>query len=193
MDGHIGATSGRAARRFTSFEGWREVSRGIYVTAGHTAAVFIPDPVYDQEWPAHDDRQVQTRLSRMQRKSINASSAGDNDNAYGQKGLWPNGVTQWTAPRAWAGHGVREESATRENTDERDDFIPPAPAEMPFHVFSKKIKWYLVIIIGIAGLFSGLSSNIYLPSLSAIAQVISAPALQLQVSSHAKTLSGSQS
>lgn len=45
------------------------------------------------------------------------------------------------------------------------------PQEMPFHVYSKRVKWYLVVIIGMAGLFSGLSSNIYLPSLSAISQV----------------------
>lgn len=193
MDSYIGATSGRAARRFTSFEGWREVSRGIYVTAGHTAAVFIPDPVYDQEWPPHRDRQVQTRLSRMYRKSINASSAGGSDDKYGQRGLWPNGVTQLTAPRVGAGHEAGKESVAREDTEETEDFGSAEPLEMQFHVFPKKVKWYLVIIIGIAGLFSGLSSNIYLPSLSAIAQVISDPVLQLQVLNHAKALSGSES
>lgn len=193
MDGHIGATPGRAARRFTSFEEWREVSRGIYVTAGHAAAVFIPDPVYDQEWPAHDDWQVQTKLSRTQRKSINASSACDNDDTYGQRGLWPNGVTQLTASRAETGPEMGKVSAAREDTDGTEDFVISAPVEIPFHVFSKKIKWYLVIIIGTAGLFSGLSSNIYLPSLSTIAQVTSAPIPRAQALNHAKTLSGSQS
>ncbi|OAG03369.1 MFS general substrate transporter [Paraphaeosphaeria sporulosa] len=43
--------------------------------------------------------------------------------------------------------------------------------EPPYHVFSKKEKWTLVIMIGVAGLFSGLSSNIYFPALDAIAQV----------------------
>ncbi|KAF2470878.1 MFS general substrate transporter [Lindgomyces ingoldianus] len=45
--------------------------------------------------------------------------------------------------------------------------------EKPYHVFSKKQKWSVVIMIGVAGLFSGLSSNIYFPSLDAIARGIS--------------------
>ena len=43
--------------------------------------------------------------------------------------------------------------------------------EPPYHVFTHKQKWLLVWIIGFAGLFSGLSSNIYFPSLDLIAQV----------------------
>ena len=43
--------------------------------------------------------------------------------------------------------------------------------EEPYHVFSKREKWLVVIIIGVAGMFSGLSSNIYFPSLDAIARV----------------------
>lgn len=40
-----------------------------------------------------------------------------------------------------------------------------------FHVFTKRQKWIVVCIIGAAGLFSGLSSNIYFPSLHAITEV----------------------
>ncbi|KAJ0367454.1 hypothetical protein COL154_003104 [Colletotrichum chrysophilum] len=45
----------------------------------------------------------------------------------------------------------------------------PSP-DPPYHVFSKNEKWMVIVIIGVAGLFSGLSSNIYFPSLDAIAQ-----------------------
>ncbi|KAF9698056.1 hypothetical protein EKO04_004227 [Ascochyta lentis] len=41
--------------------------------------------------------------------------------------------------------------------------------EKPYHVYSSKQKWAVVALIGVAGLFSGLSSNIYFPSLDAIA------------------------
>lgn len=44
-----------------------------------------------------------------------------------------------------------------------------AKQEKPYHVFSKKQTWFVVVIIGAAGLFSGLSSNIYFPSLAQIA------------------------
>lgn len=43
--------------------------------------------------------------------------------------------------------------------------------EKPYHAFSKEQKWRVVVMIGVAGLFSGLSSNIYFPSLDAIARV----------------------
>jgi hypothetical protein len=44
-------------------------------------------------------------------------------------------------------------------------------SEPLYHVFSNKRKWAVVITIGIAGLFSGLSSNIYFPALGAISKV----------------------
>ncbi|KAK1598209.1 major facilitator superfamily transporter [Colletotrichum navitas] len=42
--------------------------------------------------------------------------------------------------------------------------------EPPYHVFSRKQKWFIILIIGAAGLFSGLSSNIYFPALDTISQ-----------------------
>jgi hypothetical protein len=44
-------------------------------------------------------------------------------------------------------------------------------SEPLYHAFSTKRKWTVVIMIGVAGLFSGLSSNIYLPALGAISKV----------------------
>jgi hypothetical protein len=44
-------------------------------------------------------------------------------------------------------------------------------SEPLYHVFSNKRKWAVVIMIGVAGLFSGLSSNIYFPALDVIAKV----------------------
>lgn len=48
---------------------------------------------------------------------------------------------------------------------------PNRPPKEPYHVFSHGKKWSIVILIGVAGLFSGLSSNIYFPALDAIAKV----------------------
>lgn len=44
-------------------------------------------------------------------------------------------------------------------------------SEKPYHMFSLEQKWLVVVLIGVAGLFSGLSSNIYFPALDAIAKV----------------------
>lgn len=43
--------------------------------------------------------------------------------------------------------------------------------EKPYHVYTSSQKWMVVVLISAAGLFSGLSSNIYFPSLDAIAKV----------------------
>lgn len=47
----------------------------------------------------------------------------------------------------------------------------PSVQEPPYHVYTKKEKWLVTIIIAMAGLFSPLSSNIYFPALGAIADV----------------------
>ncbi|KAI1149431.1 MFS general substrate transporter [Nemania diffusa] len=44
-----------------------------------------------------------------------------------------------------------------------------------YHVFSPRQKWNLIFVIGAAGLFSGLSSNIYFPAEDQIAHVWIAP------------------
>ncbi|KAH8586296.1 major facilitator superfamily domain-containing protein [Bisporella sp. PMI_857] len=46
-----------------------------------------------------------------------------------------------------------------------------ARVETPYYVFSYKEKWLVVVMIGVAGLFSGLSSNIYFPALDTVAKV----------------------
>ncbi|TQV94703.1 Major facilitator superfamily transporter [Cordyceps javanica] len=66
--------------------------------------------------------------------------------------------------------GTRHEEVFTKDKTQKEVSIVSTRKDTPFHVYSKRVKWYLVIIVGIAGLFSGLSSNIYLPSLSAIAQ-----------------------
>lgn len=54
--------------------------------------------------------------------------------------------------------------------DQQDDDEDDGNGE-PFSVFTKRQKWFILIIIASAGLFSGLSSNIYNPSLDAISRV----------------------
>jgi MFS family permease len=50
--------------------------------------------------------------------------------------------------------------------------LPPlAKPQEPYHVFTLRQKWGLMFVIGTAGLFSGLSSNIYFPAQDQISQV----------------------
>ncbi|EFQ30678.1 major facilitator superfamily transporter [Colletotrichum graminicola M1.001] len=52
----------------------------------------------------------------------------------------------------------------------RRDLEARLEIESPYHVFSRRQKWFVILIIGAAGLFSGLSSNIYFPALDTISQ-----------------------
>lgn len=48
---------------------------------------------------------------------------------------------------------------------------PQEVADEPYHVFGNRMKWVVVAQIGVAGTFSGLSSNIYFPCLKTITKV----------------------
>jgi hypothetical protein len=69
----------------------------------------------------------------------------------------------------------RHLSLRREDVSNESRICPGARGsvalEEPYHVYSSKQKWVVVVLVGVAGLFSGLSSNIYFPSLDAIARV----------------------
>lgn len=45
--------------------------------------------------------------------------------------------------------------------------------EPPYHVFDHKKQWAVVSLVGVAGLFSGLSANIFFPALETISKVSS--------------------
>ncbi|KAI0196958.1 MFS general substrate transporter [Astrocystis sublimbata] len=49
-------------------------------------------------------------------------------------------------------------------TPEQQEEPKASKEQERYHIFTHRQKWNLVIIIGIAGLFSGLSSNIYFPA-----------------------------
>ncbi|KAM3449256.1 hypothetical protein MY3296_007114 [Beauveria thailandica] len=168
----VTTASARAAKRLTSVEGWREVGRGVFLTAGHTALVFLPDPSYDREWPAHGDQRqdAYSRLSSAQRRGSISTSRSARGTTADERKEWPsNGALEQRVVEQFDRNSVGD--GPDRSKDEADTGVAAvAPVETPFHVYSRRVKWYLVIIIGVAGLFSGLSSNIYLPSLSAIAE-----------------------
>jgi hypothetical protein len=167
--------SNRISRRFTTLEGWRDIGHGFYIAAGSTVSAIAPNPAYDPEYFYHDDEPVRTRLSKPQRASLSYyTSASD------LKGTWYDGLSPSAAQEQDWDDGEKqnpflspEEHAQNPFGDsnalgarERKSALP----EEPFHIFSKRQKWMVIGIIGVAGLFSGLSSNIYFPSLDAISR-----------------------
>jgi hypothetical protein len=133
----------RLSRRFTTLEGWHEVSTGIYVAGSSRFRVLSMQYQFDAD--NHDDDR-----------------------------------TSWTRPSMVGTVSLQSlDRPIQTDPIEHDAYIESAKVEKgasaieepPYHVLSVKEKWRLVIMIGIAGLFSGLSSNIYFPALDAIAKV----------------------
>ncbi|KAH8897306.1 MFS general substrate transporter [Thozetella sp. PMI_491] len=83
---------------------------------------------------------------------------------------------------------VTRERSRQKSQNPFDDSNGKAEPEVdePYHTFSPKQKWFVVILIGVAGLFSGLSSNIYFPSLDAISKDlnVSLDAVSLTITSY---------
>lgn len=89
----------------------------------------------------------------------------DADDYYDDRTSWTRpGKTDSVSLQSWQGRPVSAGFIK----DEKRISVAPEP---PYHVFSNKRKWTVVVMIGVAGLFSGLSSNIYFPALDAIAKV----------------------
>ncbi|KAM7220830.1 major facilitator superfamily transporter [Rhypophila decipiens] len=63
---------------------------------------------------------------------------------------------------------------------------PREEDSQPYHVYTKGQKWFLIIVIGAAGLFSGLSSNIYFPAMDEISDSlnVSLGAVSLTITSY---------
>lgn len=148
------------------------IRRSLYATAAGGIQVFSQDPDFAPDRYRDDEQQSPTRLSQRERLRLSYR--------YSRDTPLPSSVFQDDIRR-----GDRLESENpfddSRSTESRQDTQNPfddsntaeavAEPEPPYHIFSQKQKWFVIVIIGVAGLFSGLSSNIFFPSLDAIAKV----------------------
>lgn len=174
------------SRRFTTLEGWRQTRDGLHLFAGSAISSLIPNPAYDPEWQIHNDGPARSILSR-------SSLAVSEDYGVSSGDTLTDLVSDEEAPvsrqhnESWASHERAVRGRSEELPKDDDPFSDSnaifsakeknealssmKDSEKPYHVFSKKQKWVTISIIGVAGLFSGLSSNIYFPALDTIAKV----------------------
>lgn len=164
-----------ASRRFTTMEGWREVAGNLYYVAGQGLINLAVDPsIHAARYD--DELDVVTRQASHTSRVSSVPERGDG--AYGIfAGPQIEPEDPFADPRT-PGHEQDEKNPfsnanaiTTSETTESVQEKPAAVAEEPYHIFPSKQRWYVVSIIGAAGLFSGLSSNIYFPALDAIATV----------------------
>jgi hypothetical protein len=161
------------SRRFSSLEGWRTVGHDMYLVAGSAISTIIPNPAYDLEWPYGEGQPVEARLSKLERNRLSLASPiwrpvrAENSTALSLR------VYQQTRDQYGNYFGDKTGGEKSKEQESAPSLLPPPPPppEKPYHIFTPRQKWVVIGIIGVAGLFSGLSSNIYLPSLDAIAKV----------------------
>lgn len=176
------------SRRYTTMEGWREARSSVHAAAGIGFRILAPSPQFDPDVVLDDDTSIHTRTSKRRRSSTYSSSSStrvirklaqegrnsiqqsipenpfDDSNADLERYQSPFDDSAYPAPDP-------ESDGQRATSPPPTQTPVDTPPEEPYHVFGPKQKWFVVITIGMAGLFSGLSSNIYFPSLDAIAKV----------------------
>lgn len=165
------------SRRFTTLEGLREIGTGVYIAGAGGARVFSVRHQFDPE-RYDDDRTSWTAPARSDVESLHSSVSSRNWKLAGpgnESRALPHdskalGMLEGVdGAVSGEGEGLSEE-AMRIVEERRKTVLKEMMQEKPYHVFGKRKKWGVVVMIGVAGLFSGLSSNIYFPSLDAIAK-----------------------
>ena len=175
----LAAATIRSSRRLTST---------LYATAATGIQLISVDPQYDPEL-YHDDVPVPTRRSKANSYPPSGYYQPGWQTPYVPSSPILQSVNlrreQQQVPLDPFEDAYRIEAPTSETQNPFDDSNVIAPVtqvgerpttaapnpEEPYHALSKSRKRLLIGIIGVAGLCSGLSSNIYFPSLDAIAKV----------------------
>lgn len=180
------STTVRAPRRHTTID-LNRVRNSLYTTVAASVQFISVDPQYDSE-VYYDDGQVPTRQSRSHYLPQGGYYEPSWQSRYAPSPTIPQSVDlrgeeQRVPPNPFDdAYRVGGPANEKQRPFDGSNAVPPAtqaaekptpPAaepEQPYHIFSEGRKKLLIGIIGVAGLFSGLSSNIFFPSLDAIAK-----------------------
>ncbi|KAI1419243.1 major facilitator superfamily transporter [Xylaria sp. FL1777] len=161
----------------------RSLTSTLYATAATGIQLISLDPQYDPE-RYYDDVPIPTRQS----KAKSFPPGGYYQPKQQRVPLDPfDDVHRVEAPASEKQNPFDDSNVITPWTEVGESSTTPAPEpEQPYHAFSKSRKKLLIGIIGVAGLFSGLSSNIYFPSLDAIAKDlnVSLGAVSLTITSY---------
>lgn len=160
------------SRRFTTLEGLREIGTGVYVAGAGGARVLSVRHQFDPE-RYEDERTSWTAPARTDVESLSLKSWKSIAENQNEAANLPHDSRALGMLEGVGGVGgdALHNTAMQAMDEKRKTMIKAMQEEKPYHVFDKRKKWGVVVMIGVAGLFSGLSSNIYFPSLDAIAKV----------------------
>lgn len=165
------------SRRFTTMEGWREVANNIYYVAGQ-GLINVPMGTIIDGYHLEDDEDIIHRKASHARQTpslverdYSASSIfGQNHTEAGNPFADPETPTREHEEKENPFSNINAIDDTN-GSDHSKEKLGAVLVEEPYHIFPTRQRWYVVVTVGAAGLFSGLSSNIYFPALDIIAKV----------------------
>ncbi|EJT79979.1 hypothetical protein GGTG_05061 [Gaeumannomyces tritici R3-111a-1] len=155
-------------------EGWRELGNNFYALNRASIRMITVDPQFDLE-RCHDEDDG-TSARAVKSDSVGVAGRRRSDLEAADKGHDPFDDAFSVEPERGGDHEYMSEKRNpfadenAEGLEGRRSVNPPPEAEEPYHIFSTRQKWLVVVIIGVTGMFSGLSSNIYFPALDSVAK-----------------------
>ena len=136
--------SRRLSRRFTTLEGWREVGLGVYTMSSNIRLFALK--------------------SRFDTQVVQDTHTGLAEEVPPVPKILPQDE--------WVRTGQATVGKVVKNVQEARVVLKgKGTKEEAYHVFSVREKWSVVAVVGVLGLFPGLSAGVYLPALNAVARV----------------------
>lgn len=170
----------RVSVRLSTIDGWREAGSNTLDTLWRISVRIVAvDPKFDPECyldecpsPLAKEGTIQALESRPNSVSSGWSTRAQN----------PFDDSFTIGPSENSGEPNPFDDSNALSLDDGQSNRPES--QQPYHVFSKGQKRLLVAIIGLAGLFSGLSSNIYFPAQDLIARASPFPAFSSRLNTN---------
>lgn len=157
----------RVSVRLSKVDGWREAgSSGLESLWRISVRMVTVDPQFDPEC-YHNDECPSPLITEAGTQQLSARSSLVSNESLARTG---NPFDDSFTMRPDKDGGNRDPFDDSNEVTQEDKLVQRPESQQPYHVFPESKKRLLVAIIGLAGLFSGLSSNIYFPAQDLIAR-----------------------
>jgi hypothetical protein len=161
----MASSSGRSPKLTTT------IRNSIYSITADSLSLLSYDPDYSPD-QYHESGPLPTRLSQRDRRSFTQRTSRLLVNERRPASIHEDNALQKDIRGGLSDPFDDSNSLESQNKETENPFSDPSEieAEPPYHIFSRKKKWSVIVLVGVAGLFSSLSSNTYFPALDAIAK-----------------------
>lgn len=137
------------SKRFTTLEGWREIGAGVYAMGNSNIRMFSIRNQFDPEHINVDQEQEFDFTPAEMLPSVKSKASV----------VEYRRSSEGTIGKAIGSIRDTKAGVLRTSSDE------------VYNVYTRKEKWIMVAIVGVAGIFPALTFNIYLPALARMSTV----------------------